>query len=202
MTHVHSFQVGALRCHAIQAGIQRLDGGAMFGVVPKPLWEKRIPADPRNRIRLGMRNLLIESDAGLILVDTGVGNKEDPKFHDIYGIDNAGADGRTWNSNSSQTWVFSASTNTGGAGAPPFAGRGDYLKREETGSILRGRARWTASILASRRARRWGWWANPAAASRRPGGCCCGSSNPRRARSASAARCEAVTSSTPFVASR
>lgn len=96
MTHVHSFQVGALRCHAIQAGIQQLDGGAMFGVVPKPLWEKRIPADPRNRIRLGMRNLLIESDAGLILVDTGVGNKEDPKFHDIYGIDNAGADGRTW----------------------------------------------------------------------------------------------------------
>ena len=51
--------LGRYRVHAIQAGGQRLDGGAMFGVVPKPLWERRIPADARNRIQLGMRCLLV-----------------------------------------------------------------------------------------------------------------------------------------------
>ena len=87
--------VGNLTVHAIQAGGQQLDGGAMFGVVPKPLWERRISADARNRIPLGMRCLLVEHDIGLVLVDTGAGNKETPKFHDIYGIENEGADGRT-----------------------------------------------------------------------------------------------------------
>ena len=86
---VESRQLGRLRIHAIQAGGQRLDGGAMFGVVPKPLWEKRIAADERNRIQLGMRCLLIEHDIGPILIDTGAGNKEDPKFYDIYGIENS-----------------------------------------------------------------------------------------------------------------
>jgi glyoxylase-like metal-dependent hydrolase (beta-lactamase superfamily II) len=67
----------------------------MFGVVPKPLWEKRIPADERNRIQLGMRCLLIEHPSGLILIDTGAGNKENAKFKDIYGLENEGADGAT-----------------------------------------------------------------------------------------------------------
>ena len=67
----------------------------MFGVVPKPLWEKRIPADERNRIQLGMRCLLIEHPDGLLLIDTGAGNKETPKFLDIYGIENEGAQART-----------------------------------------------------------------------------------------------------------
>ena len=67
----------------------------MFGVVPKPLWERRIPADERNRIPMGMRCLLVEHDDGLVLIDTGSGNKETDKFHEIYGIENAGADGRT-----------------------------------------------------------------------------------------------------------
>ena len=88
-------RIGRLTVHAIQAGGQKLDGGAMFGVVPKPLWERRIPADERNRIPLGMRCLLIEHDAGPVLIDNGLGNKESGKFHDIYGIENAGADGRT-----------------------------------------------------------------------------------------------------------
>ena len=87
--------MGAWTVHAIQAGGQALDGGAMFGVVPKPLWERRIPADARNRIPLGMRCLLMEHEAGLVLIDTGAGNKETAKFHDIYGIENAGRDGRT-----------------------------------------------------------------------------------------------------------
>ena len=92
---VESRQLGRWRMHAIQAGGQRLDGGAMFGVVPKPLWERRIPADERNRIQLGMRCLLIEHDIGPILIDTGAGNKENDKFYEIYGVENAGDPGPT-----------------------------------------------------------------------------------------------------------
>ena len=92
---VETRKIGSLTVHAIQAGGQRLDGGAMFGVVPKPLWERRIRADERNRIQLGMRCLIIEHPSGLILIDTGAGNKEDQKFKDIYGIENEGASGRT-----------------------------------------------------------------------------------------------------------
>ena len=92
---VETLTVGRLRVHAIQAGGQKLDGGAMFGIVPKPLWERRIPPDDRNRIQLGMRCLAIEHDSGIVLVDTGSGNKETAKFHEIYGIENAGASGRT-----------------------------------------------------------------------------------------------------------
>jgi len=90
-----TFTIGRLKCHALEGGTQRLDGGAMFGVVPKPLWERRIPADARNRIPLALRCLLVEHDDGLVLIDTGIGNKEDEKFRGIYGVDNAGAGGRT-----------------------------------------------------------------------------------------------------------
>ncbi len=95
MTLVHAFTVGRLRCHTLETGLQRLDGGAMFGVVPRPLWEKRAPPDARHRIPLALRCLLIEHPDGPVLVDTGVGDKEDPKFHDIYGIENAGNPGPT-----------------------------------------------------------------------------------------------------------
>ncbi len=67
----------------------------MFGVVPKPLWERRIHADERNRIQLGLRCLLIEHPEKLVLIETGAGNKENEKFHDIYGLENAGTGGRT-----------------------------------------------------------------------------------------------------------
>ena len=87
--------LGRWPMHALQAGGQKLDGGAMFGVVPKPLWERRIPPDERNRIQLGMRCLLIEHEVGPILIDTGSGNKENEKFRDIYGIENSGRGGRT-----------------------------------------------------------------------------------------------------------
>jgi glyoxylase-like metal-dependent hydrolase (beta-lactamase superfamily II) len=85
---VQSRTVGSLKVHALQAGLQQLDGGAMFGVVPKTLWERKIPADAKNRIPLGMRCLLVEHPEGLVLVDTGAGNKENEKFYDIYGIEN------------------------------------------------------------------------------------------------------------------
>lgn len=90
MALVQTFRLGSLTCHALEGGLQRLDGGAMFGVVPKPLWEKRIAADERNRIPLAMRCLLIEHEDGLVLVDSAVGNKEDAKFAAIYGIENPG----------------------------------------------------------------------------------------------------------------
>jgi glyoxylase-like metal-dependent hydrolase (beta-lactamase superfamily II) len=95
-----SRHVGRFRVHAIQTGDLKLDGGAMFGVVPKPLWEKRLAADPRNRIPMGMRVLLVEHDIGLVLIDSGSGNKDTDKFKDIYGIQNTGAEAdgvrRTW----------------------------------------------------------------------------------------------------------
>ena len=92
---VQTFHVGRLKVHAIQTGGQKLDGGAMFGVVPKPLWERRIRADERNRIQLGMRCLLIEHERGLVMIDNGAGNKENAKFHEIYGVENAGQESRT-----------------------------------------------------------------------------------------------------------
>jgi glyoxylase-like metal-dependent hydrolase (beta-lactamase superfamily II) len=92
---VETRRIGSLTVHAIQAGGQQLDGGAMFGVVPKPLWERRVAPDERNRIPLGMRCLLVEHPQGLVLIDTGLGNKEDAKFRDIYGVENEGASGRT-----------------------------------------------------------------------------------------------------------
>jgi glyoxylase-like metal-dependent hydrolase (beta-lactamase superfamily II) len=90
---VQSRTVGSLKVHALQAGLQQLDGGAMFGVVPKTLWERKIPADARNRIPLGMRCLLVEHPGGLVLIDTGAGNKESEKFYGIYGIENSAIGG-------------------------------------------------------------------------------------------------------------
>jgi glyoxylase-like metal-dependent hydrolase (beta-lactamase superfamily II) len=89
------FDVGRFKCWTLEGGRQWLDGGAMFGVVPKPLWERRIRPDERNRIPLALRCLLIEHPDGLVLVDTGLGNKENAKFKDIYGVANDGEDGPT-----------------------------------------------------------------------------------------------------------
>ncbi len=95
MTLAHTFQVGGLRCHTLEGGRQWLDGGAMFGVVPWPLWSKRVQYDERRRIPLAMRCLLVEHPDGLVLIDTALGNKEDAKFHDIYGVANQGLEGAT-----------------------------------------------------------------------------------------------------------
>lgn len=89
---VQPLRIGRYQAHAIQAGTQMLDGGAMFGVVPKTLWQRRIAPDDRNRIPLGMRCLLVEHESGLVLIDTGAGNKEDEKFKNIYGLVNDAAE--------------------------------------------------------------------------------------------------------------
>lgn len=81
-------EVGPYTLHSIETGRFGLDGGAMFGIVPKPLWSKRIEPDAENRIPLNMRCLLLEGDARLILVDVGVGDTfNGTKYEDIYAVD-------------------------------------------------------------------------------------------------------------------
>ena len=70
-----TYQVGRVKVHLVSDGVFWTDGGANFGVVPKTLWEKVIAADELNRVPMQLRCLLIESEAGLILVDTGYGDK-------------------------------------------------------------------------------------------------------------------------------
>ena len=79
--------LGSLRLHLVSDGGFRLDGGAMFGVVPKALWQRAKPADELNRIRMGTNCLLIESGRELLLIDTGIGDKHDAKFAEIYGME-------------------------------------------------------------------------------------------------------------------
>ena len=84
---VHTMAFGDLQLTALHDGPFRLDGGAMFGTVPRPLWEKKSPPDDRNRVQLAMRPLLIEAAWGRMLVDCGVGEKMSAKDRDIYALD-------------------------------------------------------------------------------------------------------------------
>jgi glyoxylase-like metal-dependent hydrolase (beta-lactamase superfamily II) len=80
-----------MKLHTIETGKFRLDGGAMFGVVPKVIWERTNPADAQNRIDMAMRCLLIEDSNRLILVDNGLGHKYDGKFANLYAVDHQSA---------------------------------------------------------------------------------------------------------------
>jgi len=73
-----------MKIYPIQTGNFKLDGGAMFGVVPKSIWQKTNPADSNNMIEMGMRSLLIEDGNKLTLIDTGMGNKQSDKFFGYY----------------------------------------------------------------------------------------------------------------------
>jgi len=73
-----------MQLHVIDAGHFKLDGGAMFGVVPKTIWNRLIPADDKNLCSWDMRCLLIEDGNRLMLVDTGMGDKQDPKWQAFY----------------------------------------------------------------------------------------------------------------------
>ncbi len=79
--------LGSFTLHTIETGRFALDGGAMFGIVPRPLWERKILPDAKNRIPMHMRCLLIEAGDRLVLLDNGLGDKYDAKFGDIYGVD-------------------------------------------------------------------------------------------------------------------
>jgi len=82
-------KLGAFDLHAITDGTFTLDGGQMFAVVPKMLWERRIPADARNRVRLSLTCLVIQAGRHNILVETGIGDKFDAKFSDMYGVNHS-----------------------------------------------------------------------------------------------------------------
>lgn len=83
-----------MKLHSINTGLFKLDGGAMFGVVPKSIWHKLNPADENNMCTWAMRCLLIEDEKRLILVDNGMGNKQDEKFFGHYYLHgNASLDG-------------------------------------------------------------------------------------------------------------
>lgn len=73
-----------MQLYSINNGYFKLDGGAMFGVVPKSMWNKLIPADENNMCNWALRSLLIEDGNRLILIDTGMGNKQDAKFFGHY----------------------------------------------------------------------------------------------------------------------
>jgi len=75
-----------MKLYAVKAGNFKLDGGAMFGVVPKVLWNKTNPADANNLIDIAARCLLIEDGDRLILIDTGMGNKQSDKFFGYYSL--------------------------------------------------------------------------------------------------------------------
>jgi glyoxylase-like metal-dependent hydrolase (beta-lactamase superfamily II) len=65
-------------------GSYRLDGGAMFGVVPKTLWQRRIPADESNRIQLGLNSVVVRTGRHTVVIETGIGNKQSPKMRQIH----------------------------------------------------------------------------------------------------------------------
>ena len=80
-------QIGKYKLHVVETGTIGLDGGAMFGIVPKPLWERTNPADDMNRVTLANRSLLLKSEDRIILMDTGTGSNWDKKFQKIYRVD-------------------------------------------------------------------------------------------------------------------
>ena len=80
-------RLGDVELISLSDGTFRLDGGAMFGVVPKTLWEKRAPADDRNRIQLGLRPLLVRTHGVNVLIDAGIGDKMSDKETAIYAIE-------------------------------------------------------------------------------------------------------------------
>jgi glyoxylase-like metal-dependent hydrolase (beta-lactamase superfamily II) len=80
-------RLGEFTVTGLRDGFFFLDGGAMFGVVPKTLWENKCPADSQNRIRLGLNSILVETPEALILVETGIGPKLDRKLSGIYCVE-------------------------------------------------------------------------------------------------------------------
>jgi glyoxylase-like metal-dependent hydrolase (beta-lactamase superfamily II) len=81
------WRCGPLAVHLVGDGGFRLDGGAMFGVVPRVLWERHKPPDERNRIRMATNCLLVETGDDLVLVDTGIGDKNDARFAEQFGLE-------------------------------------------------------------------------------------------------------------------
>lgn len=75
-----------MKIFSLETGLFKLDGGAMFGVVPKVLWEKVYPADELNRCTYTMRCMLVDNGKNIVLIDSGIGNKQDEKFLTNFGL--------------------------------------------------------------------------------------------------------------------
>jgi glyoxylase-like metal-dependent hydrolase (beta-lactamase superfamily II) len=84
---VTPIELGGLRVTPLLAGHMRLDGGAMFGVVPKPLWQRVCPPDERNRIANACRALLVRASEATVLIETGCGDRFDDRTRDIFAVD-------------------------------------------------------------------------------------------------------------------
>lgn len=84
-------KLGDLTWTLVGDGGFRLDGGSMFGSVPKVLWERAKPADERNRIRMAANSLLVERGSDLLLIDTGLGGRGDARFRDMFGLEDGAA---------------------------------------------------------------------------------------------------------------
>jgi glyoxylase-like metal-dependent hydrolase (beta-lactamase superfamily II) len=84
-------QIGKYEIHPIETGCFALDGGAMFGVVPRSLWERAHPPDEKNRITMSARALLLVGDGRKVLIDTGNGSKLSEKLRSIYRIETGGS---------------------------------------------------------------------------------------------------------------
>jgi methylmalonyl-CoA epimerase len=85
-SQVTRYALGGLELISVSDGFFRLDGGSMFGVIPKTMWSQKSPPDERNRILLSMRPLIVRG-ARTMIIDAGMGDKENDKFHEIYGVD-------------------------------------------------------------------------------------------------------------------
>ena len=83
----YNMKIGKYELKIITSGYFGLDGGAMFGIVPKMLWQRINPPDKANRIKLSTRHLILESDNRRIIIDTGMGDKWDEKLKSIYAVD-------------------------------------------------------------------------------------------------------------------
>ncbi len=77
-------QVGDFELTVCTDGTYVLDGGATFGVVPKPMWQKRVPADEQNRVVLGLNTAVVRTSAHTVVIETGIGNKQSPKMREIH----------------------------------------------------------------------------------------------------------------------
>lgn len=85
-----SLSLGRYEAFVVSAGTFALDGGAMFGVIPKALWQKKMPADEQNRVRLGLNVLVLRDGERTVLVDTGMGDKWSSRHREIFGLEGPG----------------------------------------------------------------------------------------------------------------
>lgn len=153
--------IGDYKINTIEWGDFKLDGGAMFGVVPKPLWEKKIPSNKKNRIPMKARGLLLQGDNKNILIDLGVGIKEDEIFQkryeteNIYNADNVLSKFDLKASDITDVFIThlhfdhcgGATQIKNGKAVPVFENAKYYIQKQHWQSAISGEARDNASFF-------------------------------------------------------